>query len=237
MNRRNNQMDDVMCVVCDLWWLWLTIFILGIAAILTRNSWLPLLGFDQPAVAEPLPPTTAPVATAIPPQATSRVATPSATPITLSSTSTNKVVPTTSDSVVAGAQAPDFTLPCLDGSTISLSDQHGKPVLLIFFASFDSYSQAEAPTLHQIAQNYGDRLIILPIDIAYNDRIEDVKRFVSDYDWMVPVALDETGSVMELYGQNSVPSHIFINSNGIIVAIEGTLTAEQLEEHILGLMD
>ncbi len=57
MNRKNNS-DDVMCVVCDLWWLWLLMFLLLIAVTLLRSYWMPYI-FPQP--------TAAPVFTQSPP--------------------------------------------------------------------------------------------------------------------------------------------------------------------------
>lgn len=235
MNRRNTRNDEVMCVICDLWWLWLLVFLLLILTILTRNYWLPLFGFNPPNVANPLSTATLSIATSVTPHVTNPVATAMATEATPASTATNQATPTTGQQLGIGSLAPDFSLPLLGGGEISLKNRGSRPVLLVFFASFDSYSQAEAPRLRQIGERYGDKLLILPIDIAYNDRTEDVNRFVSDYNWTFPIALDETGSIMALYEQNSVPSHIFIDSNGIIVAMEGALTADQLEEHVSAL--
>jgi peroxiredoxin len=39
-------------------------------------------------------------------------------------------------SIGAGGMAPDFTLPSLDGSDISLSDYKGKRVILFMWASW-----------------------------------------------------------------------------------------------------
>ena len=38
--------------------------------------------------------------------------------------------------VQAGAKAPDFTLQSADGSTLSLSDLHGKNVVLVFYRGY-----------------------------------------------------------------------------------------------------
>jgi peroxiredoxin len=237
MDRRNSRNDEVMCVICDLWWLWLLLFIVLIALILTRNYWLPLFGANPSGVATPSATVSIPLATEVLPGLTNQAPSPVNTQSVLPPTATTEALPTRSSPLGVGSVAPDFTLPQLAGGDIKLSDQRGKPVLMVFFASFDSYSQAEAPTLLQIAQAYGDQLALLPIDIAYNDRKEDVSRFVSDYGWAFPVALDESGSVMSLYQQNSIPAHIFIDSSGVITAMEGTLTAEQLKEKTSKLMD
>ncbi len=227
MSRRNaNNNDETMCVICDLWWLWLLIFVLIVAAILTRDYWLPIIGAPggtvTPTVIVPTPTMQTPQA------ATPRPASTSTNTPTIISTAT--FTPTARGPLTVGSRAPDFTLPNLGGGEISLRQQTGKPVLLVFFATFNSYSQAEAATLRQLAQTYTDKLVILPINFTYNDSMDDVNKFIKDYKWDFPVGLDETGSAMTLYEQDSIPSHVFINKDGIIVSIDGILTADQLEQ-------
>lgn len=59
MNRKNNN-DEFLCVVCDLWWLWLLVFLLLTAAALLRSYWMPHI-FPQPAPV-PMPTQLLPVA-------------------------------------------------------------------------------------------------------------------------------------------------------------------------------
>lgn len=40
------------------------------------------------------------------------------------------------DRVRTGAKAPDFTLQSADGGTLSLSDLHGKNVVLVFYRGY-----------------------------------------------------------------------------------------------------
>lgn len=235
MNRRTTSSDETMCILCDFWWLWLTIFVLIIAAILTREYWLPLV---MPQGARPVP--TLSVPTVIVPRTT---ATPVTTPAVLP-TPTSKIAtptpsisaPTEAEPFGIGAHAPDFNLPQLGGGQISLSAYRGKPILLVFFASFDSYSEAQATTIRKLGQNYGDKLVILPIDIAYNDLAENVNKFVSENKWTFPIAMDETGAIQALYEQNSIPAYVFIDATGKIFAIEGVMTSEQLEKKVSDLV-
>lgn len=229
MNRRNTGNDEAMCVICDLWWLWLLIFVAIVAAILTRDYWLPAPQTGTPTPALATTPINTPPTSATATQATLTTSTPPP--------ATATTVPGTAISPLrVGSQAPDFTLPRLGGGEISLSAQQGKPVVLMFFASFDSYSQAQAPTIRKLSQKYGDELVILPVNIAYNDLTADVNKFVSDQKWEFPIALDETGAIQTLYEQNSIPAYIFIDKAGKIFAMDGVLTSDQLEQKTSELM-
>ncbi|HEX2994945.1 MAG TPA: hypothetical protein VHP14_08975 [Anaerolineales bacterium] len=59
--KRRNYNDEVMCIVCDLWWLWLLLFLLLLAALLLRDYWLPyLLPLAAPTPTMSIPSATAP---------------------------------------------------------------------------------------------------------------------------------------------------------------------------------
>lgn len=235
MYRRSSRNDEALCVLCDFWWLWLLILFLIIAAILTRQYWLPLIGVDVPD--EPgIPTIVVPTIDIEPPQATQAVVTPAPTQVIVPTAPSSSPTPQ-SGPIAIGARAPDFTLPLLDGGEVTLGQYLGKPVLLVFFASFNSYSEAGGPTLQAIRDDYSqDELVIIGINIAYNDRKEDVQQFVSDYGWTFPVAMDETGQVIGLYEQDNIPAHIFIDAAGTIVAIEGIMTDDQINQKVSNLI-
>lgn len=228
MNRRPaNKNDETMCLICDLWWLWLSVFIVLIAAILTWQYW------GGPIPIPPIPvPIVSHVSTNIPSVTQHQPATPAITPTTPPAPA-DPIAPTDSPTppppVGIGSPAPDFTLPQLGGGQIALNQHAGKPVVLVFFASFDSSSEAQAPTIRKLGQTHQNKIVILPISI-YSDSPDSVKKFIGDYDWNFPIALDETGSIQALYEQNSIPAYIFINKDGKIVNIEGLMTSEQLEQ-------
>jgi hypothetical protein len=45
-------------------------------------------------------------------------------------------MPVDSETIPVGSEAPDFTLPAIDGREVSLSDYRGRPVLLVFLRGF-----------------------------------------------------------------------------------------------------
>ncbi len=36
--------EGIVCFLCDYWWVFLILLVLGLTAYFTRNMWLPLLG-------------------------------------------------------------------------------------------------------------------------------------------------------------------------------------------------
>ena len=57
--------------------------------------------------------------------------------------------------------APDFTLPTLDGTPVTLSDYRGSVVLLDFWASWCSPCRKSFPDLDALASKYEDRGLVL----------------------------------------------------------------------------
>lgn len=43
MNRKNNNNDEAICLLCDLWWLWLLIFLALVVALVFRDYWVPYI--------------------------------------------------------------------------------------------------------------------------------------------------------------------------------------------------
>ena len=113
-------------------------------------------------------------------------------------------------------KAPDFVLKDLQGRKFRLSENIGKPVLLIFGATWCPYCRDEIPRLKDIYANYSKRgLVILNIDIQESK--EKVSRFAESYKLPYRVLLDEKADVAESYGVQGVPTMVLIDKKGMIL--------------------
>src|SRR2546429_6622989 len=84
--------------------------------------------------------------------------------------------------------APDFKLDTLDGKPLSLSDWHGKVILLNFWATWCGACRAEIPDLIELQKKYQDRLQI--IGLAFEDEdLADLKKVVAKTGINYPVAI------------------------------------------------
>jgi cytochrome c biogenesis protein CcmG/thiol:disulfide interchange protein DsbE len=109
--------------------------------------------------------------------------------------------------------APDFTLTTFKGTTISLEDLRGKPVVINFWASWCPPCRIEAPLIERTWRAYKKR----GFDITY------------------PNGPDPTGEIAIDYGVSGLPVTFFVSSRGEVVrrwvgAIEKSVLISSIEE-------
>ena len=130
----------------------------------------------------------------------------------------------------AGAPAPDFTLNTLDGKPVTLSQLKGKRVLVNFWASWCAPCLEEIPALKAA---YADLRKTSPdiefIGIGFQDKTENLKKFVEVNGMQYLVVEDANGKVGDAYHVLGMPTSIFVDSNGIAQRIEtGILTQDEV---------
>lgn len=143
--------------------------------------------------------------------------------------------------------APDFQLPSMDNSEISLSELRGRPIILNFWASWCPPCRAEMPAFQEAWQEYsGTDLVIIAVNATQQDSLSDVRNFIDQYQLGFPILLDRDGSVSATYQIQSLPTTFMINREGIITTelIGGPLPlsllrvqAEQLLEEVKSVPD
>jgi peroxiredoxin len=128
-------------------------------------------------------------------------------------------------------KAPDFVLKDLQNRKFKLSDHKGKPVLLIFGATWCPYCRDAIPHLKDIYERYGKKgLVAVNIDIQ--ESRDKVSRFADKYKLPYRVLLDENAEVAQNYGVQGVPTLVLIDKNGMI-ACRQCNTVEQLLDKML----
>ena len=67
--------------------------------------------------------------------------------------------------------APDFTLPDLEGNSLTLSDFKGKVIILNFWATWCSPCRKEIPDFIELYENYKDEgLLIIGVNLDRGNR-------------------------------------------------------------------
>lgn len=143
--------------------------------------------------------------------------------------------PRTASAPQAGFTAPDFTLQTLDGDEYTLSKLKGNVVLVNLWATWCPPCRAEMPAIEKMYQEYkGQGLVVLAINMTYQDDPTAVAPFIQDYGLTFPVLLEETGVVGSAYQLRSLPSSYFIDRAGIIreVVIGGPMSEALLRTRI-----
>ena len=130
-----------------------------------------------------------------------------------------------------GTQAPDFTLPAMDGQPFSLRAALARgPVLAAFFKISCPTCQYAFPFLQRIYQAHGNKAVTI-VGISQNAR-KDAAAFTKEYGITFPVLLDDTNSypVSNAYGLTNVPSIFWIAPDGEIgISSEGWIRKEMEE--------
>ena len=128
----------------------------------------------------------------------------------------------------------DFELKTLSGSTVKLSELRGSPVLINFWATWCGPCQAELPLIvEQYNWNKGRGLRVLAIDSVMFDNLDDIRRYVDQFQMAFDVALDEEDHVSLEWAIMGLPSSIFIKPDGTVAAVRvGQITADQLKDYL-----
>lgn len=116
-----------------------------------------------------------------------------------------------------GFLAPDFTLQAADGSTVTLSDLQGKPVLVNFWASWCAPCKAEMPAMQRVYEEYGQKgFIILAVNATRQDSQKAATDFATQYGLTFPILFDVSGEASAQYQVRALPTTFFIDVEGNI---------------------
>jgi cytochrome c biogenesis protein CcmG/thiol:disulfide interchange protein DsbE len=134
-------------------------------------------------------------------------------------------------SAMVGKPAPAMMLPSLldEGQRVSASDFAGRAFLVNVFASWCAPCRAEAPALALLSEE-------IPIfGIAYKDRPEDTRDFLTDYgDPFAAIGIDRDGDAGMRWGVYGLPETFLVDAGGtILLRHAGPIDRRVLDEVLL----
>jgi peroxiredoxin len=125
--------------------------------------------------------------------------------------------PKTETSPEIGNLAPDFTLPTINGTSTTLSDFRGKPVLLNFWVSSCPACVDEMPYFQTVFdEQANEELVVLAINCGESSQA--VQNTIDSLGLTIPMLLDPYGNTCTAY-KRGAPTTFLIDGNGIIKAI------------------
>jgi thiol-disulfide isomerase/thioredoxin len=120
-----------------------------------------------------------------------------------------------------GRRAPALPRESLIGGTVTLASllagAHGRPALVVFWASWCTPCAEEAPELERFSRSASGRGRILAVDWS-DPVLPDVRRFLRTYAWTFPVLRDTEGLVGSAYRIAVLPTTFVIDTHGRIRA-------------------
>ena len=114
----------------------------------------------------------------------------------------------------AGDSAPGFTATDIDGTPISLEGLRGKPVWLVFMATWCTGCRTEIPDIQGVVASRGDavRVVVIYVGESRNTVSDYSKRVGNDF----PEVVDQDQQISAAYGIMGVPTHYFIDAGGVV---------------------
>ncbi len=133
-----------------------------------------------------------------------------------SASSTESSVPV---GIEVGERAPNFTLPDLNGKSVSLSDFRGHVVILDFWASWCPPCRASMPQLQRYYEEFKDRGLVL-VGVSLDRSAEDARSFLEakGYHDLIPLwgSVSASQSVAREYGISWIPHTFVLDKDGVI---------------------
>jgi peroxiredoxin len=134
---------------------------------------------------------------------------------------------------VKGAEAPDFSLPTVDGKQVKLSDLRGKAVLLNFWATWCGPCKVEIPWFTELQQQYGSQgLVVIGVSMD-DDPKKDVPKFAQDNKIGYPILVGNEKVADQYGGVEGLPVTFYIDRSGKIVKkVMGLASHSEIEDGI-----
>jgi peroxiredoxin len=132
-----------------------------------------------------------------------------------------------------GKPAPDFELTMIDGTKARLSDFKGKPVWINFWASWCPPCRAENPDIQDLYNAHKDADGLVLLAPAIGESSESVAGYMQRADLHYPVGVDSDTQIAADYRVLGIPTHIFVDREGIIREIRvGAMSKKTMEKKL-----
>jgi len=124
----------------------------------------------------------------------------------------------------------------LDGRETTLEAQiAGKPSIVNFWAAWCIFCKEELPLFEAVAREHPN---IAVVGVNLQESSKTVQQYWQDGGYTFTTLLDPKAELSKRFDVFTQPTTVFLNANGeIIFKKNGPLTEEELDEHILDLID
>lgn len=134
--------------------------------------------------------------------------------------------------------APDFTLKDYAGSTVTLSQFRGRPVVVNSWAVWCPFCREELKDFAAVKREFGDRIEIIAVDRA--ESLETAKKFSDELGVSNELIflLDPGDSFYQAIGGFSMPETIFVDKDGNIrIHKRGPMPLGEIREKVRSILN
>ncbi len=129
-----------------------------------------------------------------------------------------------------GDEAPAFERTDLAGAEVALEAKRGKPVWVLFMASWCTECRIEAPDV-QAAHEQRDDIDVVAVYL--NEDEQAAGEYAERVGLTFEQIADSRGDIAAAYGVRAIPAHFFIDADGVVQdVLVGALSADRIDEAI-----
>ena len=135
-----------------------------------------------------------------------------------------------------GSPAPRFQLISADGQPVDLENYRGRPVWITFWATWCPPCRAESPEIKAAYERHAEAgLVVLAIDVG--EDVPTVGDYVQRAGLPFIVGMDRTTAVAAMYRVRGLPTHFFVDADGILRDVKiGPMGSKEIERKLAPLL-
>lgn len=132
-----------------------------------------------------------------------------------------------------GQTAPDFTLKTVNGGKVNMTKfRDNKSAIIFFWATWCPHCREALKELNKdLAEIEGKGIQVILMDVGEPEK--QVQRYLEKNKIGATVFLDEESSLADPYGIIGVPTFVFVDSQGVVRAVEHAIP-QNYEEILAG---
>ena len=113
-----------------------------------------------------------------------------------------------------GYRAPGFVAPLVGGGRLDLASLEGKPVVLVFWASWCAACRSEVPHVNLLARGVGEGAAVVGVNAGEDPAT--VEAAVRALGIGYPVVVDADSTIARRYEARALPMVIVLDADGLV---------------------
>jgi cytochrome c biogenesis protein CcmG, thiol:disulfide interchange protein DsbE len=135
-------------------------------------------------------------------------------------------------SIEVGEPIPEFGLRTLSGEVVSRASLDGRPLLLVFWNTWNPPSRRVLPLINRLSRKFAQHgLTVLAITTGARDSESKTRTYWSRHHYPFPAGYDRYLDIGEAFGIDQTPTVLLVDAWGVVRYKSGRLP-DDLDQHL-----